>query len=125
MPLNDAVSPDSITNSVKVLLPLTVSRFAPGPIIVKESPAAGLMLTVEASVIVRGVLNDESKTIVSEPAAAFESKIACRKLPAPLLLVFDTVKVAAAPVAAQVKIKAIAAKPLLKIFIIARIIFLL
>jgi len=49
---------------------------------------------VLAKVIVRTVLKDESKTIVSEPAAAFALKIACRKLPAPLLFVFVTVNVA-------------------------------
>ena len=76
MPLIDAVSPAEMKNICTALLPLTVSRFAPGPVMVKESPVAGLMLIPDASVIVFAVLNDESKTIVSEPAAVFESDTA-------------------------------------------------
>ena len=94
IPLIDAVLP-AMLNIPTALLPLTVSKFAPGPVIVKESPVAGLMTITDASVIVCGVLKDELKTIVSEPAALFESVIACRRLPAPVLFVFITVKVAA------------------------------
>ena len=76
---------------------------------VKESTAAaGLVAMTDASVIVCGELKTPaSKTIVSAlPAAAFASKTACRRLPAPLLLVFVTVKVAAvAVVEAPTKMK--------------------
>src|SRR4051812_38076396 len=104
IPLIEAISPSETKNIWTALLPLTVSRFAPGPVIIKESPVAGLMVIADARVMVFGVLNDESKTIVSEPAAAFESKTACRKLPAPLLAVLVTVNVAAlALIAAQMR----------------------
>ncbi len=85
IPLIDAVSPSETKNISTALLPLTVSRFAPGPVIVTESPVAGLIVMVDASVIVFDVLNDESKTIVSEPGAVFESETAWRRLPAPVL----------------------------------------
>ncbi len=77
-------------------MPLTVSRFCPGPVIVKESPVAGSIVITEANVIVCGELKDESNTIVSDPAVVFELKTAARKLPGPLSLVLVTVKVAAA-----------------------------
>ncbi len=117
--LIDAVSPVETKNICTALLPLTVSRFAPAPVIVKESPVAGSIVMVLAKVIVRAVLKDESKTIVSEPAAAFESKTACRRLPAPLLFVFVTVKVAAAALIAEIaKIKMAIVKVFLKKFVI-------
>jgi hypothetical protein len=73
------------------------------------------MVMTDVNVIVCGELNDASKTIVSEPAAEFESVTACRRLPAPMLLVFVTVKVAAAACAAAiVKIKTAIAKVFLK-----------
>ncbi len=91
----EAVSPTLTAKIRTALLPLTVSKLAPGPVIVRESPVAGLMLMTVASVMVCGALNDELKTMVSEPAAAFESRTAWRKLPEPLLFVLVTVKVAA------------------------------
>jgi hypothetical protein len=119
IPLIAAVSPVEMKNICTALLPLTVSRFAPVPVIVKESPVAGSIVMVLAKVIVRGVLKDASKTIVSEPAAAFESKTACRRLPAPLLFVFVTVKVAAAALIAEIaKIKMAIVKVFLKKFVI-------
>jgi hypothetical protein len=119
IPLIDVISPVLIVNIRTALPPLTVSRFAPGPVIVKESPVAGLMVITEASVIVCGELNVASNTIVSEPAAAFESRTACRRLPAPVLAVLVTVKVAAvAPVAAIAKIKAAIVKKFLKSFVV-------
>jgi hypothetical protein len=54
------------------------------------------MVMVEARVIVLALLNDESNTIVSEPAAVFESSTAWRRLPAPASFVLVTVNVAAA-----------------------------
>jgi len=95
MPLIDTVSPELMANMRTRLFPLIVSKLAPGPVIVKESPVAGLIVTTLARVIVRGVLKNASNTIVSEPAALFESITAWRKLPAPLSFVFVTVKVAA------------------------------
>ncbi len=90
-----AVSPVETKNICTALLPLTVSRFVPVPEIAKESPVAGLIVMGLARVIVLAVPNDESNKIVSEPAAAFESKTACRKLPGPVSFVLVTVKVAA------------------------------
>ena len=75
-PVIDAVSPAETKNICTASLPLMVNRFAPGPVIVKESPVAGLIVIVAARVIVLDALNEESKTIVSEPAAVFESRTA-------------------------------------------------
>lgn len=95
IPLIDTVSPVAIVNITTAELPLMVNRFAPGPAIVRVS-FTPLILITDAKVIVCGVLKTPaSKTIVSAPAAAFASKTAWRKLPAPVLLVLVTVKVAA------------------------------
>ena len=107
-------------------MPLTVKRFAPGPVIVKVSDVLAFMLIsmVVKSVIVRGVLNDASNTIVSALAAAFASKTACRKLPAPLSFVFVTVKVAAEALIAEIaKIKTAIVKAFLKYFVFLFIFF--
>ena len=94
--LIDTVSPGLMAKTRTALFPLTVNKLAPGPVIVSVSPVAGLMVrTVPAKTIVCGVLNTiGSNVIVSEPAAVFESKIACRKLPAPLSFVLVTGKFA-------------------------------
>src|SRR5689334_8350939 len=56
----------------------------------------------EKSVILGTVMLGILKVIVSAPGFALASRIACRKEPAPLLLVFLTVKVACAWVIATV-----------------------
>ena len=102
------------------LFPLTVNRFAPVPVIVKSLVMA---ITPPVSVIVCVVLNVALKTTVSAPAAAFASKIACRKLPAPLSFVFVTVNVAAIALIAEiVKISVAIVKVFLKRFVIVCIV---
>src|SRR6266850_3272013 len=76
----------------------TVTRFAPGPLITTSVVKSG---NAVASEIVQtpnshpGPLVGMLKTIVSEPAMAFASVMAWRKLPAPVLLVFVTTKLCA------------------------------
>ena len=74
----------------------TVRTFAPGPLMV--TLASGLFAMTRfplVRVIVCGVLKTvESKVIMSAPAAALASRIACLRLPAPLSFVLVTTKVA-------------------------------
>lgn len=107
IPLIAAMSPELTVKILTALLPLTVSRPAPGPVIVSVSPVAGLIVMTLAKVIVCGVAKTiGSNPIVSEPPAVFESRTACRRLPVPLSFVLVTVKVAAeAPRALARKLK--------------------
>src|SRR5215510_9145647 len=98
-PLIDTVTPDAILNTWNELLPLTVSTLAPGPFIVTSCVICGRALP---SVIVP--VTPAAKLMVSAPAIALASTIACRSVPVPapgaglmppLSPVFVTVNVAA------------------------------
>jgi serine/threonine-protein kinase len=56
IPLMDTVSPELTENARMALLPLIVSKFAPGPMIVKGMLSAALMVIPLAKVMVCGVL---------------------------------------------------------------------
>src|SRR5262249_7438397 len=73
-------------------LPLMVTLAALGPSIV----TAAVMAISLASVIVRGVLKYDEKTIVSAPEWLLASSTACRSEPAPALESLSTVNVAGA-----------------------------
>ena len=87
---DSAAEPPSTWNTALAMLPLTVSMFAPGPVIVVAAVSVNSSAP-PVKVIVCGVSNRLEKTIESSPPSAFAWATAARNEPAPLSSVLVTV----------------------------------